>query len=155
MHHRPEVSRVRTQVTDLGDVTTPKREPSQDNLAYFGLGASNGPVETISGRLEHLRHRPGIHEPGTLHLQVTDPLRAAAGPDQRTLNREEHVEDHYIRQHSSLGRYGRQHRVRRSCIRDQNRRTRGSHAFGCGHRGITFSRPSLLPASGRVGPPVH
>lgn len=28
---------------------------SEDVLAYFDIGASNGPVEAINGRLEHLR----------------------------------------------------------------------------------------------------
>ena len=37
------------------------------------------------------RNRPGVQEPGPLHLEVTDPLRTATGPDQRTLNREEPV----------------------------------------------------------------
>ena len=63
-----------------------------DSFAYFDLGASNGPVEAINGRLEHLRGIAlGILEPGPLHLEVTDPLRTATGPDQRTLNREEPV----------------------------------------------------------------
>ncbi len=29
--------------------------PREDVLAYFEIGASNGPVESINGRLEHLR----------------------------------------------------------------------------------------------------
>jgi len=52
-----------------------------DIFAYFDLGASNGPVEAINGRLENLRGIAlGFQEAGPLHLEVTDPLRPATGP---------------------------------------------------------------------------
>lgn len=64
-----------------------------DILAYCDLGASNGPVEArLNGRLEHLRGIAlGFFESRPLHLEIPDSLRPAAGPDQRTLNREELV----------------------------------------------------------------
>lgn len=61
-----------------------------DILAYFDIGASNGPVEAVNGRLEHLRGIAlGFRNLDHYILVVVDPLRTAAGPDQRTLNREE------------------------------------------------------------------
>ena len=58
-------------------------------LAYFDTGASNGPVEAINGRLEHLRGIAlGFRNLNHFHLAVTDPLRTAPEPDQRTLNPE-------------------------------------------------------------------
>ena len=62
----------------------------EDILAFFDVGASNGPVEAINRCLEHLRWgRSGVQESGPLHLEVTDSLGAAAGPDQRPLKHEE------------------------------------------------------------------
>ena len=61
-----------------------------DMLAFFDNGASNGPVEATNERLEHLHEiAPGSRKPGPLHLSIADPLGAEAGPDQRTLNRED------------------------------------------------------------------
>lgn len=61
-----------------------------DILAYFDVGASNGPVEAINGRLEHLRGIAlGFRNLDHYILVVVDPLRAAPRPDQRTMNREE------------------------------------------------------------------
>jgi len=58
----------------------------KDFPAYFDTSASNGPVENINGRLEHLR---GIalefFEQEPIHLAVTDPLRRASRTHQRTL----------------------------------------------------------------------
>ena len=75
------------ELAQLGRTLWRRRE---DVLAYFDIGASNGPVEAINGRLEHLRGIAlGFRQPRPLHLAVPDSLRAAAHPDQRTLNREE------------------------------------------------------------------
>ena len=41
-----------TELAQLGRTLWRRRE---DVLAYFDIGASNGPVEAINGRLEHLR----------------------------------------------------------------------------------------------------
>ncbi|MDN6704597.1 transposase [Corynebacterium glyciniphilum] len=61
-----------------------------DVLAYLDVGASNGPVEAVNGRLEHLRVIAlGFISPDHYILVVTDPFRTASGPEQRTLNREE------------------------------------------------------------------
>ena len=77
------------ELAQLGRTLWRRRE---DVLAYFDIGASNGPVEAINGRLEHLRGIAlGFRNLNHFHLAVTDPLRAAAGQDQRTLNREEPV----------------------------------------------------------------
>ena len=59
-------------------------------LAYFDVGASNGPVEAINGRLEHLRGIAlGFRNLSHYILrEVTDPLRTAPESDQRTLNPE-------------------------------------------------------------------
>ncbi|WP_027020245.1 transposase, partial [Corynebacterium sputi] len=40
------------ELAQLGRTLWRRRE---DVLAYFDIGASNGPVEAINGRLEHLR----------------------------------------------------------------------------------------------------
>ena len=40
------------ELAQLGRTLRRRRE---DILAYFDIGASNGPVEVINGRLEHLR----------------------------------------------------------------------------------------------------
>nr|WP_265914235.1 transposase [Corynebacterium auriscanis] len=62
----------------------------EDVLAYFDIGASNGPVEAINGRLEHRRGTAlGVAQPQQRHRAVPNSLRAAAHPDQRTLKREE------------------------------------------------------------------
>ena len=77
------------ELAQLGRTLWRRRE---DVLAYFDIGASNGPVEAINGRLEHLRGIAlGFRNLNHFRLAVTDPLRAAAGQDQRTLNREEPV----------------------------------------------------------------
>ncbi|CAM4134688.1 hypothetical protein FRC0043_02362 [Corynebacterium belfantii] len=58
-------------------------------LAYFDIGASNGPVAAINGRLEHLRGIAlGFKKPQPLHLAVPNPLRTTTRQNQRTLKPE-------------------------------------------------------------------
>ena len=77
------------ELAQLGRTLWRRRE---DVLAYFDIGASNGPVEAINGRLEHLRGIAlGFRNLDHYILRIPDPLRPAAHPDQRTLNREEPV----------------------------------------------------------------
>ncbi|STC65931.1 transposase-like protein [Corynebacterium diphtheriae] len=62
----------------------------KDVLAYFDIGASNGPVAAINGRLEHLRGIAlGFKKPQPLHLAVPNPLRTTTRQNQRTLKPEE------------------------------------------------------------------
>lgn len=61
-----------------------------DVLAYFDIGASNGPVEAINGCLEHLRGIAlGFKNLGHYILVVPASLRRTASAVQRTLNPEE------------------------------------------------------------------
>ena len=77
------------ELAQLGRSLWKRRE---EILAYFDTGASNGPVEAINGRLEHLRAvSPSASATSPLHLAVTDPLGSAPGTYQRTLNRDEPV----------------------------------------------------------------
>lgn len=75
---------------ELAQLGRTLRRRKNDILAYFDIGASNGPVEAINERLEHLR---GIalwfKEPRPLHRAVADPLRRPPRQDQRTLKPEE------------------------------------------------------------------
>lgn len=51
-------------------------------LAYFDIGASNGPIEVIKGRLEHLRGISlSFRNLDHRVLVITDPPRAVAKPD--------------------------------------------------------------------------
>ncbi|AKK02021.1 Transposase [Corynebacterium epidermidicanis] len=64
----------------------------RDVVAYFDIGASNGPVEAINGRLEHLCGIAlGFKKHGPLYLAVSYPLRRPTRKDQRTPKREEQV----------------------------------------------------------------
>ena len=49
---RSDVPKGLDEIAQLGRTLWKRR---QDILAYFDIGASNGPVEAINGRLEHLR----------------------------------------------------------------------------------------------------
>ena len=62
----------------------------RDILAFFDRGVSNGPVEAINGRLEHLRGIAlGLKKPQPLHLAMPHPLRRPHQQNQRTLKPEE------------------------------------------------------------------
>ena len=62
----------------------------RDILAFFDRGVSNGPVEAINGRLEHLRCIAlGFKKPQPLHLAMPHPLRRPHQQNQRTLKPEE------------------------------------------------------------------
>ena len=64
----------------------------RDILAFFDRGVSNGPVEAINGRLEHLRGIAlGFKKPQPLHLAMPHPLRRPHQQNQRTLKPEEPI----------------------------------------------------------------
>ena len=75
------------ELAQLGRTLWRRRD---DILAFFDVGASNGPVEAITGRLERLRGIAlGFRNLDQYILVVADSLGAASGPYQRTLNHEE------------------------------------------------------------------
>ena len=77
------------ELAQLGRTLWRRRD---DILAFFDVGASNGPVKAITGRLERLRGTAlGFRNLDHHILVVNDSPRAAAGPDQRTLNHEEPI----------------------------------------------------------------
>ena len=83
---RKDLPRGVKELKQLGRTMWKRRK---EILAYFDVGASNGPVEAINGRLEHLRGIAlGFRNLNHYILVVTDPLRRTPGQDQRTLNPE-------------------------------------------------------------------
>lgn len=77
------------ELAQLGRTLWRRRE---DVLAYFDIGATNGPIEAINGRLEHLRGIVlGLRNLDHYILVVSDSLGTVAEQDKRTLNREEPV----------------------------------------------------------------
>ena len=77
------------QIAQLGRSLHKRR---RDILAFFDRGVSNGPVEAINGRLEHLRGIAlGFKKPQPLHLAMPHPLRRPYQQNQRTLKPEEPI----------------------------------------------------------------
>src|SRR5699024_12097019 len=69
-------------------VILPLRSPAAFTLSFPSSPPLSSPPSFPTRRSSDL-HRTRVPEPRPLHLAVTDPLRAAANQDQRTLNREE------------------------------------------------------------------
>lgn len=72
---------VPTTLTELRRLGRTLEQRAADVLADFDRsGTSNGPLEAINGRIEQLRVRPRIPQPGQLHRQVTTRYQAASEP---------------------------------------------------------------------------
>ena len=68
------------------------RHQSDGILAFLDVGTSNDPIEAIKDQPKLLRGiHPGFSHPDNYILVVTDPLRASAKPDQRTLSHKDLV----------------------------------------------------------------